>query len=152
MRLLVLCTHNSARSQMMEGWLRHHAATRGLGAEVWSAGTEKTFVKPEAAEVMAEVGISLAEHYSKVLLDIPDPWTFGVVLSVCDSANEACPAYPARTVRLHVAFPDPSGLDLDAWRRVRDLLGETSEKLVAALAEGVTPTEEGIRPSRHVRA
>jgi arsenate reductase (thioredoxin) len=49
MRLLVLCTHNSARSQMMEGWLRHHAAARGLMAEVWSAGTEKTFVKPEAA-------------------------------------------------------------------------------------------------------
>jgi arsenate reductase (thioredoxin) len=98
--------------------------------------------------VMAEVGISLAAHYSKVLLDIPDPWTFSVVLTVCDSANEACPAYPARTARLHVAFPDPSGLDLDTWRHVRDLLGETSERLIATLAEGVTPTEEAIRPSQ----
>jgi arsenate reductase (thioredoxin) len=107
MRLLVLCTHNSARSQMMEGWIKHYAREEELEAEVWSAGTERTFVKPDALRVMSEVGIDLSSHTSKALYDLPDPWNFDVVLTVCDSANEACPVYPAKTTRLHVAFPDP---------------------------------------------
>ena len=109
MRLLVLCTHNSARSQMAEGWLRHYAAELELGVAVFSAGTEKTFVKSEAVKVMREVGIDLSGHTSKVIQDLPDPWNFDVVMTVCDSANEVCPVYPAKTTRLHVSFPDPSG-------------------------------------------
>ena len=105
----MLCTHNSARSQMMEGWVRRHAGDAGLDLEVWSAGTERTRVKPEAVAAMAEAGIDLASHVSKTLDELPDPWAFDLVLTVCDDANEACPVYPARTVRRHVSVPDPSG-------------------------------------------
>jgi arsenate reductase len=136
LRLLVLCTHNSARSQMGEGWLRHHAARLGLDADVHSAGTEATRVKSDAITVMAEVGIDLAQHTSKTLFDLPDPWAFDVVVTVCDAAAEACPAYPARTTRLHVPFPDPSGQGLPAWRSVRDAIGATMERLAQALARG----------------
>lgn len=108
-RVLILCTHNSARSQMAEGWVRHHADEAGLKIEVWSAGTEKTKVKAEATLVMLEVGIDLGGHRSKTLFELPDPWNFDIVLTVCDSANEACSAYPAQSTRLHVSFPDPSG-------------------------------------------
>lgn len=135
-RVLILCTHNSARSQMAEGWVRHYAQVLGVGLEVHSAGTEQTRVKPEAVEVMREVSVDLGGHRSKTLLDLPDPWHFDVVLTVCDSANEACPAYPAKTVRLHVAFPDPSGHDLAVWRTVRDALGEMSRVLVRRLKAG----------------
>ncbi len=139
LRILVLCTHNSARSQMMEGWLRRHLAEAGLAAEVFSAGTEKTRLKPEAVAVMAEVGVDLSGQFSKTLLEVPDPWNFDLVLTVCDAAFEACPAYPARTHRLHVGFPDPTGRSLEEWRRVRDALGRASRALVAALAEGRWP-------------
>ncbi|RDI96019.1 arsenate reductase ArsC [Meiothermus sp. QL-1] len=142
MRILVLCTHNSARSQMAEGWLRHWARAQGLEAEVFSAGTEKTFVKPEAVEVMAEVGIDLRGHTSKTLYELPDPWNFDIVLTVCDTAAEQCPSYPAKTRRLHVAFPDPTGKGLAEWRRVRDALGQVSAHLVRALREGRVPSEE----------
>jgi arsenate reductase (thioredoxin) len=135
-RLLVLCTHNSARSQMAEGWLRHHAAAARIDLDVWSAGTERSRVKPEAVEVMAEVGVGLGAHTSKGLDEVPDPWTFDVVLTVCDAARESCPAYPARTTRLHVAFPDPSGHPLERWREVRDAIEALSRELVAALAAG----------------
>lgn len=145
MRLLVLCTHNSARSQMAEGWLRQHAEEAGLDAEVWSAGTEATRVKPDAITVMDEVGIDLSEHTSKRLDQIPDPWTFDLVLTVCDDANERCPTYPAATRRLHVAFPDPSGQGLDAWRGVRDRIERTSRTLIDGLARGETPSEETLR-------
>ncbi len=129
----MLCTHNSARSQMAEGWLRHHAQAAGLAAEVQSAGTEATRVKPEAIQVMQEVGIDISGHTSKTLRDLHDPWSFDVVLTVCDEANEACPAYPAETTRLHVSFPDPSGHDLGRWREVRDAIGATSRKLIESL-------------------
>ncbi len=143
-RVLVLCTHNSARSQMAEGWLRHHASVRGVALEAWSAGTERTFVKPDAIAVMAEVGVDLASHTSKSLDEVADPWAFDVVLTVCDSANEACPVYPARTTRLHVAFPDPSSHPLERWRSVRDAIGEAMVRFVDALAEGRVPTEAEI--------
>ncbi len=136
MRVLVLCTHNSARSQMMEGWVRHHAAEAGLDLEVRSAGTERTRVKPEAVAAMAEVGIDLASHVSKTLAELPDPWAFDVVLTVCDDANEACPVYPARTARRHVSVPDPSGGSRDAWCEARDALGRMSRALVEGLAQG----------------
>jgi arsenate reductase len=146
MRILVLCTHNSARSQMAEGWLRHHAREAGLDAEVHSAGTEATRVKPEAIEAMRELGIDISSHASKTLHDVPDPWGFDLVLTVCDAANEACPAYPAKTTRLHVSFPDPSGQGPERWREVRDAIGATSRQLVRALDEGRTPSESELVP------
>ena len=71
MRVLVLCTHNSARSQMAEAWLKHFARELGVDLEVHSAGTEKAFVKEEAKRVMAEVGLDLSGHFSKTLFEIP---------------------------------------------------------------------------------
>ncbi|RTH19253.1 low molecular weight phosphatase family protein [Thermus scotoductus] len=142
MRLLVLCTHNSARSQMAEGWLRHWAREMGVDLEVHSAGTEKTFVKEEAKRVMAEVGISLEGHVSKTLFELPDPWNFHLVLTVCDAAKEACPAYPAKTAKRHVFFPDPSGKPLGEWHRVRDALGRMARYLVENLKVGRIPTDE----------
>lgn len=145
MRLLVLCTHNSARSQMAEGWLRHWAREMGVDLEVHSAGTEKTFVKEEAKRVMAEVGISLEGHVSKTLYEVPDPWDFHLVLTVCDAAKEACPAYPAKTEKRHVSFPDPSGKPVEEWRRVRDALGRMSRYLVENLKRGRILTDEELR-------
>lgn len=144
MRILVLCTHNSARSQMAEGWLRHYARQAGLDAELFSAGTEATRVKPEAIKVMGEVGIDLSGHTSKTLYDLPDPWNFDLVLTVCDSAAENCPVYPAKTHRLHISFPDPSGQDLEQWRWVRDRLGRMSEHLISELKLGRIPPEEAL--------
>lgn len=141
MRVLILCTHNSARSQMAEGWVRYYADEASLKLEVWSAGTEKTKVKPEAVTVMHEVGLDLSRHYSKTLDELADPWNFDVVLTVCDSANEACPVYPAKTERLHVSFPDPSSQDLAVWRDVRDSLGRMSYVLVKHLKEGESFSE-----------
>ena len=96
-RVLILCTHNSARSQMAEGLTRRAARDLGLDLDVFSAGTEATIVKPDAITVMAELGIDLGTHTSKTLFDVPDPWNFEYVVTVCGSAAEACPAYPAKT-------------------------------------------------------
>ena len=145
LRVLVLCTHNSARSQMAEGWLRHLAAERSLPLEVHSAGTEATRVKPDAIRAMAEVGIDLSTHGSKTLWDVPDPWNFAYVITVCDAANDTCPAYPAETVRLHVSFLDPSGRDLDAWRSVRDALRTMAQRFVDTVARGDVPSEDVLK-------
>ncbi len=126
---------------MAEGWVRHYANDLAASIEVQSAGTEKTQVKPEAVTVMQEVGIDLSGHTSKTLDELPDPWAFDVVVTVCDSANEACPLYPAKTTRLHVSFPDPGRQSLEKWREVRDALGGMSRALVEAIAKGETPTE-----------
>jgi len=143
-RVLILCTHNSARSQMAEGLTRAAAAREGLALDVHSAGTEATRVKPEAVTVLAELGLDLSGHRSKTLHDVPDPWLFDYVVTVCDSAAEACPVYPAQTVRLHYPFSDPSGGSLGRWRAVRDGLAVQFEAFVAALKEGrpVPPSYE----------
>lgn len=123
-RVLFLCTHNSARSQMAEGLLRAMAGDR---FEVASAGTEQTHVRPQAIKVMAEKGIDLGAHTSKTLdRFLHEPW--GFVITVCDSANEACPVFPAAATRLHWSFPDPSratGTEtekLAVFRQVRDMI------------------------------
>lgn len=141
MRLLILCTANSARSQMAEGWARYFAVQHGLPLEVQSAGTRATRVNPNAIAAMNEVGIDLSGHSSKTLYDVPDPWNFDVVLTVCDSAAENCPVYPAKTTRLHYSFPDPSGQpdEMDAFRRVRDLEKPVIEELILALKDGRAP-------------
>jgi arsenate reductase (thioredoxin) len=132
MQILILCTHNSARSQMAEGWARHYASQN---LQIFSAGTEKTFVKPDAIAVMQELGIDLSRHWSKTLFELPDPWSFDYVITVCDSAAEACPVYPAQTVRLHYPFADPSGRGLETWRVVRDQIGAQMQKFVQALEQ-----------------
>ena len=121
-RVLFLCTHNSARSQMAEGFLRSMAGDR---FEVASAGTEATRVHPLAVRAMTEVGIDLSRHTSKVVDEfVEQPWAY--VITVCDAANEACPVFPKKSSRLHWSFEDPSqatGTDdqrLNMFRRVRD--------------------------------
>jgi arsenate reductase (thioredoxin) len=121
-RVLFLCTHNSARSQMAEGFLRQLAGDR---FEVASAGTEARGVNPLAVRVMAECDVDISGQRSKTLdRFLGDPWDY--VVTVCDSANEACPVFPRAATRMHWSFGDPSiarGSDderLAVFRRVRD--------------------------------
>jgi arsenate reductase len=123
-RVLFLCTHNSARSQMAEGFLRHVGGDR---FEAFSAGTEATAVRPEAIEVMAEEDIDISGQQSKALDQfLGQP--FDYVITVCDQANEACPVFPGARHRLHWTFPDPSAARGDAaarlavFREVRDAI------------------------------
>ena len=107
LRVLILCTHNSARSQMAEALTRAAAQRLGLDLEVQSAGTEATRVKDDAKTVMAEIGLNLDGQTSKTLWDVPDWQNFDYVITVCDSAAEACPAYPGKTHRLHYPLALP---------------------------------------------
>jgi len=139
-RVLVLCTHNSARSQMAEGFLR---ALGGDRVDVESAGTEATRVHPLAIRVMDEVGIDLRAHTSKTLDRFLDErWDY--VITVCDSANERCPLFPGAATRLHWSFDDPSAVTgaeaerLAGFRRVRD-------EIRARLREWLTPPGPAIR-------
>jgi arsenate reductase len=123
-RVLILCTGNSARSQMAEGLLRHDG---GGGFEVASAGTHPTRVRPEAVRVMGEIGIDISQHRSKSIDEYAGQ-PFDVVLTVCDHANEACPVFPGAATRLHHSFVDPAAVSgteeerLAAFREVRDQL------------------------------
>jgi arsenate reductase len=134
MRILVLCTGNSCRSQMAEGWLRHFAGDR---AEVDSAGVETHGVNPRAVEVMREAGIDLSSHTSDHI-DAYRGQDFDLVLTVCDSARERCPYFPADAERLHHSFTDPAhatGTEeeiLDSFRSVRDAIRDYAERFVAA--------------------
>ena len=103
-RILFICTHNSARSQIAEGLLRHLGGDR---FEAYSAGTEATRVRPLAIEVMRELDIDISGQQSKTLdRYIGDP--FDKVITVCDTAAEACPIFPGAREQLHWSFPDPS--------------------------------------------
>ena len=126
MRVLILCTANSARSQMAEGLLRHDAGDR---FDVSSAGTRPTQVRPEAIAVMQEIGIDISRHRPKSA----DEFTgraFDYILTVCDNARETCPVFPGHAMRLHHSFDDPTAVEgssdekLAAFRRVRDQLRE----------------------------
>ncbi|MCD0164904.1 arsenate reductase ArsC [Deinococcus sp. 12RED42] len=143
-RVLILCTHNSARSQMAEALTRDAARRLGVNLEVHSAGTEATRVKDDAITVMNELGLDLSTHTSKTLWDVPDAQNFDYVVTVCDSAAEACPVYPGQTTRRHYPFVDPSGGSLDRWRAVRDQLRVQFEAFVLALKDGrdAPPTYE----------
>ncbi|MDV6375968.1 arsenate reductase ArsC [Deinococcus arenicola] len=136
-RVLILCTHNSARSQMAEALTRAAAAQTGLPLDVHSAGTEATRVKDDAKTVMSELGLSLDAHTSKTLWDVPDAQNFDYVITVCDSADAACPAYGGQTTRLHYPFPDPSGQGLERWPEVRDALAVQFGAFVEALKAGM---------------
>lgn len=123
-RVLFLCTHNSSRSQIAEGLLREMG---GDGFASFSAGTEVTRVNPFAIVAMDEIGVDIRAQYSKHMRDLLGE-TFDAVITVCDSANESCPIFPAKTERIHWSLPDPSaatGTDaekLAAFRSVRDRL------------------------------
>lgn len=123
-RVLFLCTHNSARSQMAEGLLRDMAGDR---FEVFSAGTERTGVRPLAIEAMREIGIDITGHRSKTLDEFAVP-DFDYVITVCDRANESCPIFPGTTERIHWSFDDPTAVlgteeqKLRAFRTVRDAI------------------------------
>lgn len=121
-RVLFICTHNSARSQMAEGLLRYLGSER---FEVFSAGTEAAHVRPMAIQIMGELGIDISQQQSKTLeryLDEP----FDEVITVCDTAAEICPVFPGAAHRRHWSFEDPSKAtgskaeQLAVYRRVRD--------------------------------
>ena len=134
-RVLVLCTHNSARSQMAERLLRELGGDR---FEVASAGTVATAVHPLAERVMEEIGLDLHAHSSKTLdRYLGERWDY--VITVCDQAGERCPLFPGPARRIHWSFEDPSaatGSEADrlaAFRRVRDAI---RDRLRTWLAEG----------------
>jgi arsenate reductase len=125
LKILFLCTGNSCRSQMAEGWARQ---LKGTEIEPYSAGVEPHGMNPGAIKVMAESGVDISTHRSKhvdELKDIP----FDYVVTVCDHANETCPLFPGKTKKIHVGFDDPPRLAKTAtteeealthYRRVRD--------------------------------
>lgn len=121
-RVLILCTGNSARSQMAEGLLQHDAGDR---FDVASAGTKPGTVRPEAIAVMKEIGIDISGHRSKSVDEFADQ-KFEYVLTVCDNAKETCPIFPGHANRLHQNFEDPATAEgseearLAVFRRVRD--------------------------------
>ena len=123
-RVLILCTGNSARSQMAEGLLRHSA---GELFDVESAGTKPSHIRPEAIAVMREIGIEISGQRSKSIDEFRDQ-SFDYVVTVCDNARETCPVYPGHANRLHRNFEDPALIDgpeerrLAAFRKVRDEL------------------------------
>ncbi len=140
-RVLFLCTHNSARSQMAEGLLRDLADDR---FEAHSAGTEATRVRPLAIRAMAELGIDVSGQQSKTLdRYLGEP--FDAVVTVCDQAAEACPVFPGAKERRHWSFPDPSKAtgaqedQLAVYRDVRDAIRARIEQELLADERG-TPT------------
>lgn len=133
-RVLFLCTHNSARSQMAEGLLRKLGGDR---FESFSAGTEATHVRPLAIRAMSELGIDISSQESKTLdRYLHEP--FDAVITVCDQANEACPVFFGARERLHWSFPDPSKAEgsqeqqLEVYREVRDAIRARIEQELLA--------------------
>ena len=121
-RVLILCTGNSARSQMAEGLLRHDFGDR---FDVFSAGTKPSHVRPEAIKVMSELGIDLSGHRSKHVDEFVGQ-EFSYVITVCDNAKEICPIFPGKTQQIHWSFEDPAGVQgseeerVAAFRKIRD--------------------------------
>jgi arsenate reductase (thioredoxin) len=138
LKVLFLCTGNSCRSQMAEGWARrlHRNAI-----EAYSAGVEPTMLNPDAVKVMAEVGVDISHHKSKHVRDLGDV-QFDYVITVCGHANETCPAFSGGAKVIHVPFDDPPALAKDAatrgealghYRRVRDEIRRYIERLPQTL-------------------
>ena len=134
-RVLILCTGNSARSQMAEGLLRHESGGRW---EVHSAGTHPTTVRPEAVAVMNELGIDISRQWSKSVDEFAGR-EFDFVITVCDHANAVCPVFPGNTRRLHWPFEDPAAVTgteeakLEAFRLVRDQIEARVREFVREL-------------------
>ena len=141
MNILFLCTGNSCRSQMAEGWVNHLKAD---SLTAWSAGVETHGLNPRAVEVMAEAGVDISGNVSKLVADLPGDLEFDYVVTVCGHANENCPYFPAKTRVVHVGFDDPPSLTKDmtapeeilaVYRRVRDEIRKFVEHLPGALGE-----------------
>lgn len=131
--ILVLCTENSCRSQIAEGYLRHFAADK---AEIYSAGVETHGVNPRAVAIMIEDGIDISRHTSNNVEEYAEI-DFDLVITVCDNAKERCPYFPTNAVKLHQNFPDPakatgSDKEIEAeFRQVRDLIKTYCKDLVS---------------------
>jgi protein-tyrosine-phosphatase len=131
-RVLFLCTHNSARSQMAEGILRHLAPA----VEVASAGTEVTRVHPLAIQALAPWGIDISGQRSKHLEELLGR-RFDYVITVCDRASETCPVFPGAPERLHWSLPDPSAAEGDEGARLAAFTG-TAQELLTRIRDLVT--------------
>ncbi|MFM1941256.1 MAG: Arsenate reductase [Verrucomicrobiota bacterium] len=134
MKVLFLCTGNSCRSQMAEGWARHLKSDE---IEPYSAGIEKHGMNPHAMKVMAEAGVAIGQQYSKTLEDM-GAVEFDYVVTVCGHANEHCPVFPGKAKVVHHGFEDPPKLTkelpdgeekLAVYRRVRDEIRRFIETL-----------------------
>lgn len=142
-RVLILCTGNSARSQMAEGLLRHDG---GLAFEVQSAGTRPSQVRPEAIEAMREIGIDISSHRSKSVDEFAGR-EFDYVVTVCDNARENCPLFPGKTERIHWSFEDPAAVNGDwetrlaAFRRIRDDIRARFREIVAIARDSRDETD-----------
>jgi arsenate reductase (thioredoxin) len=138
LKVLFLCTGNSCRSQMAEGWAR---ALKSDLIEPYSAGIEKHGMNPRAVQVMAEAGVDISGQYSKLVEELGDI-EFDYVVTVCDRANESCPLFLGNAKIIHVGFDDPPALARNAaseeealqhYRRVRDEIRAFVEKLPEVL-------------------
>lgn len=140
LKILFLCTGNSCRSQMAEGWARY---LKGDSIEPYSAGIETHGLNQNAIKVMSEAGVDISNHNSKPLDEVKDI-DFDYVITVCDAANESCPMFPGKTKVIHVGFEDPPRLveeagteeqALDCYRRVRDEIKRFVETLPESLKQ-----------------
>ncbi len=141
LKVLFLCTGNSCRSQMAEGWARR---LKGDVIEAHSAGIETHGLNPQAVQVMAEAGVDISGHRSKHVEELKDV-DFDYVVTVCDHAHESCPMFPGKTKIVHVGFDDPPRLAeaartpeeaMDIYRRVRDEIRAFIETLPQSLKKG----------------
>ncbi len=125
-KVLFLCTGNSCRSQMAEGFMKQYE-----GYQAFSAGTKPAErVNPHAINVMKELGIDLSSHSPKMVNEFLGD-EFDYVITVCDSAKESCPVFTGKVKnRMHIGFEDPDGHDLNKFREVRDLIADAVKKLV----------------------
>ncbi|SFJ41989.1 protein tyrosine phosphatase [Desulfomicrobium apsheronum] len=144
MKILFLCTGNSCRSQMAEGWARH---LKKGEVEACSAGIKRHGMNPHAVRVMEEAGVDMTGHTSKTLDELPDQ-NFEVVVTLCGHANETCPFFPGQVRRVHRGFDDPPSLCaemtnedeiLAVYRRVRDEIRD----FVAALPQTLDADQAG---------
>ena len=139
LKILFLCTGNSCRSQMAEGWTRH---LKGNVIEAYSAGVETHGLNPNAVQVMSEAGVDISGHTSQHIDEFSDI-ELDVVVTVCGHAHESCPVFPGKTKVIHVGFDDPPKLAkeaaneqeaMDCYRRVRDEI----KAFVETLPESIT--------------
>ena len=131
--ILVLCTGNSCRSQIAEGYLKHFAKEK---ARIYSAGIETHGLNPQAVETMMEDGIDISQHTSNHIDEYANI-VFDLIITVCDNAKENCPFFPGNAMKIHQNFPDPSkfiGKDEDKkseFRRIREMIKSFSEEVIA---------------------
>ena len=132
MKVLFVCTLNSCRSQMAEGFLRHYGQITDqhkISLQVYSAGTNPSYVNPLAIKAMKEIGIDISKHRSKNVLEIINQ-DFDYIITVCDKAKEACPNFPGKSIKLHWSFEDPAEVQgneetkMKTFKKVRDQIKE----------------------------